>query len=172
MTENEPTDVSHEIDSLRQEIDTIDLSIIDLICRRTGVSQRIGQIRSDSGGPNVIPEREDKIRERYSGFGEIGIKLANSLLELGRGQLDDNAYTPTVKELMEQFKSKKLTLEQTVSKIGSSARIRQDRKFHYDSIEPATDDDVEWIELAFYQHDVTEDELSRLFAALEKSYDS
>lgn len=75
----------NDIDALRQEIDSLDSEIIDLVKKRTEASRQIGAIRRESGGPRIVPEREQKIRELYSQLGPEGEGIVSILLRLGRG---------------------------------------------------------------------------------------
>ena len=76
-----------DIAALRQEIDTLDATILEAIQRRTEVSQQIGKARMASGGTRLVHSREMKVIERYSVLGEEGKNLAMLLLRLGRGRL-------------------------------------------------------------------------------------
>ena len=76
-----------DIDSLRQEIDSLDATILAAIKRRTEVSQEIGRARMASGGTRLVHSREMKVIERYSALGPDGKDLAMLLLRMGRGRL-------------------------------------------------------------------------------------
>ena len=75
------------IDSLRQEIDSLDATILAAVKRRTEVSQQIGRARMASGGTRLVHSREMKVIERYSELGAEGKNLAMLLLRMGRGRL-------------------------------------------------------------------------------------
>ncbi len=76
-----------DIENLRQEIDSLDATILAAIKRRTEVSQEIGRARMASGGTRLVHSREMKVIERYSELGAEGKDLAMLLLRMGRGRL-------------------------------------------------------------------------------------
>lgn len=78
----------NDIDTLRQEIDRIDSEIISLVKKRTEASQAIGRIRKTSGGPRIVPEREQQIRQLYSQLGPESEGIVTALLRMGRGADD------------------------------------------------------------------------------------
>jgi chorismate mutase len=69
------------------EIDRLDAEILELIQRRTAVSQRIGRARMASGGPRIVYSREMAVLNRFAGLGDQGRELGMLLLRLGRGRL-------------------------------------------------------------------------------------
>ena len=54
------------LDDCRVEIDSIDNEILELLNKRMQVVERVGEIKSDSGGAIYRPEREKAIIERLS----------------------------------------------------------------------------------------------------------
>jgi chorismate mutase len=70
---------------LRSRIDAIDREICALVHCRTILSRLIGEIRRSTGGPRIVKSREQEIQRRYGELGMPGYKLAELLLELGRG---------------------------------------------------------------------------------------
>ena len=52
------------IREMRDEIDTLDNQIFDLIQRRLGLCQRIGEMKATSGLPLSDPDRESKMMAR------------------------------------------------------------------------------------------------------------
>jgi len=82
-----PTAIPSEIVALREEIDSLDVQILQLIKRRTEVSQRIGAIRRAEGGPKIVLSREQAVLARFRDLGPEGRELGMMLLRLGRGRL-------------------------------------------------------------------------------------
>jgi chorismate mutase len=76
-----------DISALRVEIDTLDEQILQLIKRRSEVSQRIGAIRRAEGGPRIVLSREQAVLARFRDLGPEGRELGMLLLRLGRGRL-------------------------------------------------------------------------------------
>lgn len=76
-----------DISELRVEIDTLDEQILQLIKRRSEVSQRIGAIRRAEGGPRIVLSREQAVIARFRDLGPEGRELGMLLLRLGRGRL-------------------------------------------------------------------------------------
>lgn len=76
-----------DISALRQEIDSLDGQILELIKRRTEVSRRIGAIRRAEGGPRIVLSREQAVLARFRELGPEGRELGMVLLRLGRGRL-------------------------------------------------------------------------------------
>ncbi|HEY2204277.1 MAG TPA: chorismate mutase [Pseudonocardia sp.] len=76
-----------EIVGLREEIDLLDGQILELIKRRSEVSQRIGAIRRAEGGPRIVLSREQAVLARFRELGPEGRELGMLLLRLGRGRL-------------------------------------------------------------------------------------
>ncbi len=54
-----------DIAALREEIDSLDGQILELIKRRTEVSRRIGAIRRAEGGPKIVFSREQAVLARF-----------------------------------------------------------------------------------------------------------
>ena len=76
-----------DISTLREEIDSLDTQILELIKRRSEVSQRIGAIRRAEGGPRIVLSREQAVLARFRDLGPEGRELGMLLLRLGRGRL-------------------------------------------------------------------------------------
>jgi chorismate mutase len=76
-----------EIAELRVEIDRLDGEILELIKRRSEVSQRIGAARMAAGGPRIVYSREMRVLQRFRDLGPEGRELGMLLLKLGRGRL-------------------------------------------------------------------------------------
>jgi chorismate mutase len=76
-----------DISTLREEIDSLDGQILELIKRRSEVSQRIGAIRRAEGGPRIVLSREQAVLARFRDLGPEGRELGMLLLRLGRGRL-------------------------------------------------------------------------------------
>lgn len=76
-----------DISALREEIDALDTQILELIKRRSEVSQRIGAIRRAEGGPRIVLSREQAVLARFRDLGPEGRELGMLLLRLGRGRL-------------------------------------------------------------------------------------
>lgn len=76
-----------DISALREEIDSLDGQILELIKRRSEVSQRIGAIRRAEGGPRIVLSREQAVLARFRDLGPEGRELGMLLLRLGRGRL-------------------------------------------------------------------------------------
>jgi chorismate mutase len=88
VTVTDPTlQTPEEIQDLRVEIDQLDTQILELIKRRTDVSQRIGRARMAAGGPRIVYSREMAVLARFRELGPEGKELAMLLLRLGRGRL-------------------------------------------------------------------------------------
>jgi chorismate mutase len=76
-----------DISALREEIDLLDTQILELIKRRSEVSQQIGAIRRAEGGPRIVLSREQAVLARFRDLGPEGRELGMLLLRLGRGRL-------------------------------------------------------------------------------------
>lgn len=76
-----------DISALREEIDSLDTQILELIKRRSEVSQQIGAIRRAEGGPRIVLSREQAVLARFRDLGPEGRELGMLLLRLGRGRL-------------------------------------------------------------------------------------
>ena len=88
VTGGEPdTAPAPDISALREEIDSLDGQILELIKRRSEVSQRIGAIRRAEGGPRIVLSREQAVLARFRDLGPEGRELGMLLLRLGRGRL-------------------------------------------------------------------------------------
>lgn len=74
------------IEGDRQEIDTLDSQIIELIQSRHRVSFRIQQRRQSDGGPRTVLAREMVVIDRYrEALGPEGTALGTDILRLCRG---------------------------------------------------------------------------------------
>ena len=76
------------IGELREEIDSCDAEIIELVQRRLAISQQIGQLRTASGGTRLSLSREQQVLARFrDALGPDGATLGMMLLRQGRGRL-------------------------------------------------------------------------------------
>jgi chorismate mutase len=84
-----PEDVQAlSITSMRERIDEIDATIIQLWQERAGLSRQIGQVRIAAGGTRLVLSREQQIMQRFrERLGETGTQLALLVLRAGRGPL-------------------------------------------------------------------------------------
>jgi chorismate mutase len=77
-----------EIRAMRERIDEIDQTIIDLWLERARLSQQVGKTRMASGGTRLVLSREREIVERYrEALGADGTQVALMILRAGRGPL-------------------------------------------------------------------------------------
>jgi chorismate mutase len=77
-----------EIRAMRERIDEIDQTIIDLWLERARLSQQVGKTRMASGGTRLMLSREREIVERYrEALGADGTQVALMILRAGRGPL-------------------------------------------------------------------------------------
>ena len=77
-----------EIRAMRERIDEIDQTIIDLWQERARLSQQVGKTRMASGGTRLVLSREREIVERFrKALGPDGTQVALLLLRSGRGPL-------------------------------------------------------------------------------------
>lgn len=58
------------LDTLRQQIDTIDRELVDLLNRRARVVVEVGKLKRDKGGPIYAPHREAAVLKRALGQNE------------------------------------------------------------------------------------------------------
>ena len=86
-TQAQDTDGAQDLDSLRDEIDSLDAEILRLVKRRVEVSRAIGAARMAAGGTRIVYNREMDVLARYRELGPEGRQLAMALLNLGRGRL-------------------------------------------------------------------------------------
>jgi chorismate mutase/prephenate dehydratase len=54
------------LDEIRQDIDTIDLKLVDLLSRRAELAQEVGKVKGKDQKPYFTPERERQIYERLA----------------------------------------------------------------------------------------------------------
>lgn len=79
---------AEEITAIRQRINEIDQTIIDLWQERSGLSQQVGRTRMASGGTRLVLSREREIIEKFrAALGPDGTQVAMLLLRAGRGPL-------------------------------------------------------------------------------------
>ena len=77
-----------EIRAIRERIDQIDQTLIDLWQERANLSQQVGRTRMASGGTRLVLSREREIVERFrESLGPDGTQVALLLLRAGRGPL-------------------------------------------------------------------------------------
>ena len=77
-----------EIRAMRERIDEIDQTIIDLWLERARLSQTVGKTRMASGGTRLVLSREREIVERFrQALGADGAQVALMILRAGRGPL-------------------------------------------------------------------------------------
>ncbi|MBE1489718.1 chorismate mutase [Plantactinospora soyae] len=82
------TETASAIAGLRERIDQIDESLIQLWLQRTRLSRQIGAARVAAGGTRVVLSRESEILRRFrEGLGDEGVQVALLLLRAGRGPL-------------------------------------------------------------------------------------
>ena len=58
------TDGEPSLDGLREEIESIDREIVELIARRTYVADSIAQVKADHGLPTTDEGQEEQVMER------------------------------------------------------------------------------------------------------------
>ncbi|GAA2489885.1 chorismate mutase [Winogradskya humida] len=79
---------AEEIQAIRERIDEIDQTIIDLWLERSRLSQDVGRTRMASGGTRLVLSRERVIVDRFrEALGPDGTQVALLLLRAGRGPL-------------------------------------------------------------------------------------
>ncbi|WP_033665168.1 chorismate mutase [Salinispora fenicalii] len=77
-----------QIANIRQRIDEIDGTLIDLWQERARLSRQVGATRMASGGTRLVLSREQEILERFrAALGADGTQVALLLLRAGRGPL-------------------------------------------------------------------------------------
>ncbi|GAA0440859.1 chorismate mutase [Actinoplanes hulinensis] len=77
-----------KIRAMRERINEIDQTIIDLWLERSGLSQEVGKTRMASGGTRLVLAREREIIEHFrNALGPDGTQVALLLLRSGRGPL-------------------------------------------------------------------------------------
>jgi chorismate mutase len=85
-TEATPRDDPGGVDTLRTQIDALDVAIGQLITERARLSRRIQLARLNAGGPRVELGRERAIHERYrAALGGAGGMVAEAVLRVCRG---------------------------------------------------------------------------------------
>ena len=88
QTGTQATDAAAAILGMRDRIDEIDRTIIDLWLERARLSQEVGRTRMASGGTRLVLSREREIVERFrEALGADGAQVALLLLRAGRGPL-------------------------------------------------------------------------------------
>jgi chorismate mutase len=79
---------SDRIGSMRDRIDEIDNSLIELWRERAAISGEVGRVRIASGGTRLVLAREREIVDRFrEALGADGVQLALLILRAGRGPL-------------------------------------------------------------------------------------
>ncbi|GAA2219280.1 hypothetical protein GCM10010429_52260 [Micromonospora olivasterospora] len=74
--------------AIRERIDEIDRTLIELWHERASLSREVGATRMASGGTRLVLSREREILERFrQALGADGTQLALLLLRAGRGPL-------------------------------------------------------------------------------------
>ncbi|AFZ74678.1 chorismate mutase [Natronobacterium gregoryi] len=58
------------LDELREEIETIDREIVELIAQRTYVADTIAQVKDEKGLPTTDEEQEQQVMDRAGGNAE------------------------------------------------------------------------------------------------------
>lgn len=53
-----------QIEELRSSIEAVDRQIVDRVAERVGLARRIGQLKRETGGPTLDPEREAAVIRR------------------------------------------------------------------------------------------------------------
>ena len=61
------------LDKLRQEIDSIDAQLVELLKQRAACVHQVGEIKKSTGAPTFVPERECALIEKI-------LKLNNDVL--------------------------------------------------------------------------------------------
>lgn len=85
---SEANDAAQRIADLRQRIDEIDATLIDLWRERATTSSEVGRLRIASGGTRLVLAREREIVDRFrEALGADGVQLALLILRAGRGPL-------------------------------------------------------------------------------------
>jgi chorismate mutase len=64
MTQNETRPEEMNLDELREEIETIDREIVELIARRTYVADTVAQVKAEQDLPTTDESQEDRVMER------------------------------------------------------------------------------------------------------------
>lgn len=79
-------DIPSSVDTLRTQIDALDVAIGQLITERARLSRRIQLARLNAGGPRVELGRERAIHQRYrAALGGPGGMVAEAVLRVCRG---------------------------------------------------------------------------------------
>jgi len=76
------------ISGLRERIDEIDNTLVQLWLERAAISAEVGRVRIASGGTRLVLSREREIVDRFrDALGPDGVQLALLILRAGRGPL-------------------------------------------------------------------------------------
>jgi chorismate mutase len=87
-TGTDSEEAARQIHAIRERIDEIDRTIIDLWRERAALSQRVGVTRVASGGTRLVLSREREILDRFrDALGADGTQLGLLILRAGRGPL-------------------------------------------------------------------------------------
>jgi chorismate mutase len=63
-----PKDAENLLNELREEIDQLDKSIVQLLNKRTLFAVYIGRVKGELGMPSYSPEREKEISEKINSY--------------------------------------------------------------------------------------------------------
>lgn len=87
----EPKDHSAELNPLREQIDTIDAEVVQLLARRMQVASEIKKIKSKTNAATFDPAREEKLKARIAEMAnsqglseEFALSLYDSILAESR----------------------------------------------------------------------------------------
>jgi chorismate mutase len=84
----DPATAAERIAALRNRIDEIDSTLIELWRERAAISSEVGRVRIASGGTRLVLSREREIIDRFGAeLGADGVQLALLILRAGRGRL-------------------------------------------------------------------------------------
>ncbi|HEX6872435.1 MAG TPA: chorismate mutase [Micromonosporaceae bacterium] len=87
VDQGKPAAEAH-IAELRERIDEIDQTLIDLWRERAAISREVGLTRLAAGGTRLVLAREQEILARFrEALGADGTQLAMLILRAGRGRL-------------------------------------------------------------------------------------
>lgn len=151
-----------------------------------------GQLRSRQWAPDIdLTDETPEQAERRVGLQPLHNHPILIDRARERGDIDDETYRTlysavhesitdrqqsgtafTVKELMSWMQTGQITVPQALREIKSVPRVWIPREFHYDAIDPASDDDVEWVFVAHLLDAMTDDEMVELHGAVVETYGS
>jgi len=128
QTPSDPASASApaNLDGWRQEIDTIDREVVDLLSRRATAARAIGQAKASTGAAVFAPHREEQVFQR--------------LAAANKGPLSDSALRAIWREVMSA--SRALELPLTICHFGQpgafthlAAQLRFGHSVQYTSVE-------------------------------------